>query len=588
MIYLLSLQKGLRISIFLLLMLVSATAKNQKMNVLLIICDDLNDYIEGFGGHPQAQTPNIKRLMESGISFLDAHCNIPICNPSRASMMTGLYPHTSRCFGFEPWDKIEILSSSRTMMDHFRLNGYHVLGTGKVMHNRDSQEWMDYGHLVDYGPFANDGGEKDIAHPDVPAPFSEDFGSVDGSFGPLKNLKGLKSQSNGNPLIWRTGNWKKKRQLRYVSDEDRDLTGDELNAQWAVRQLKVLANENKDQPFFMGVGFVRPHTPLIVPKKYFDQFPLDSIILPKIKIQDAKDTFKHTLNEEQPDDRGGDRGSKMHDSLVSSFKGDRELALRKFIQAYLASIASVDDLVGEILDVVDNSSLKNDTVILFTSDHGWGMGEKNYLYKNSLWNESTRIPMIIRAPGYSKESTTSRVPVSLIDIYPTLLDICKLPRKTTKNQKGRPLDGYSLVPLIKEPKKAEWDGPNFVLTAMYNWSIEYLPNKQSYSLKNSEWRYIRYSNGEEELYDLIKDPKEWNNLASFPAQKKLIKNFRKELLSRISSKSFDEDQSAIKKDADFWKAKFFEKYPEADSNKDGQLSWQEHKKYKAKLESAKK
>ena len=258
MIYLLSLRKGLRISIFLLMMLVSATAKNRKMNVLLIICDDLNDYIEGFGGHPQARTPNIKRLMESGISFLDAHCNIPICNPSRASMMTGLYPHTSRCFGFEPWDKIEILNSSRTMMDHFRSNGYHVLGTGKVMHNRDSQEWMDYGHLVDYGPFANDGGEKDIAHPDVPAPFSKDFGSVDGSFGPLKNLEGLKSQSNGNPLIWRTGNWKKKRQLRYVSDEDRDLTGDELNSQWAVRQLKVLSNENKDHPFFMGVGKWKP------------------------------------------------------------------------------------------------------------------------------------------------------------------------------------------------------------------------------------------------------------------------------------------------------------------------------------------
>ena len=196
--------------------------------------------------------------------------------------------------------------------------------------------------------------------------------------------------------------------------------------------------------------------------------------------------------------------------------------------------------------------------------------------------------MIIRAPGYSKESTTSRVPVSLIDIYPTLLDICKLPRKTTKNQKGRPLDGYSLVPLIKEPKKADWDGPNFVLTAMYNWSIEYLPNKQSYSLKNSKWRYIRYSNGEEELYDLKKDPKEWNNLAGFLEQKTLINNFRKELLSRISSKSFDEDQSAIKKDADFWKAKFFEKYPEADSNKDGQLSWKEHKTYKSKLESAKK
>ena len=152
MFYLYRLGKSLRYFGCIFLMITSLMANHQKMNVLLIICDDLNDYIQGFGGHPQSQTPNIKRLMDSGVSFLDAHCNIPICNPSRASMMTGLYPHTSRCYGFEAWDKIEILNSSRTMMDHFRKNGYYVLGTGKVMHNRDSQEWEEYGHLVDYGP----------------------------------------------------------------------------------------------------------------------------------------------------------------------------------------------------------------------------------------------------------------------------------------------------------------------------------------------------------------------------------------------------------------------------------------------------
>lgn len=585
MFYLYRLGKSLRYFGCIFLMITSVMANHQKMNVLLIICDDLNDYIQGFGGHPQSQTPNIKRLMDSGVSFLDAHCNIPICNPSRASMMTGLYPHTSRCYGFEAWDKIEILNSSRTMMDHFRKNGYHVLGTGKVMHNRDSQEWEEYGHLVDYGPFANDGGDKDIAHPDVPAPFSEDFGPVDGSFGPLKDLNGVRSTLNGKPLVWRTGNWKKKRELHYGSDTDRDPTGDELNAEWAVKQLRHLAH--KEQPFFMGVGFVRPHTPLIVPKKYFDKFPLESISLPVIKRQDAKDTFKHTLNAEQPDDRGGDRGTKMHDSLVKSFKGDKDLALRKFIQAYLASIASVDDLLGDILDVVDNTSLKNNTIIIFTSDHGWGMGEKNYLYKNSLWNESTRIPLIIKSPGSSQPGTVSKVPVSLIDIYPTLIDLCGLPKNTLKNDKGRNLDGFSLLPLIQKPNENNWEGPKSVLTAMYNWSTEYTPNQQSYALKNKQWRYIRYSNGKEELYDLMTDPKEWQNLVGLSKYKNQINAFRKELLLRISSKSFNAQSSAGKKDADFWKAKFFEKYPEADTNKDGQLSWKEHRLHKAKLDSSK-
>jgi arylsulfatase A-like enzyme len=160
----------------------SAAVAADKPNVILIVCDDLNDYIEGLGGHPQARTPNIDRLSQSGVSFTQAHCSIPICAPSRSSFLTGLYPHTSRNFGFTRWDQNEVLKNSRTIMDHFRANGYHTLGTGKLMHHLKRQEWVEYGNLADYGPFAFDGTER-VAHPDVPAPF-RDIGVIDGSFGP--------------------------------------------------------------------------------------------------------------------------------------------------------------------------------------------------------------------------------------------------------------------------------------------------------------------------------------------------------------------------------------------------------------------
>jgi arylsulfatase A-like enzyme len=544
------------------------------LNVLLIVCDDLNDYIETLGGHPQAQTPNIKRLIESGVSFTQAHCNIPICNPSRASLITGLYPHTSQCFGFENWDENEILKNSRTMMAHFSAHGYHALGTGKIMHNRDRQEWDDFGHPSDYGPFAFDGGKDNLPHPDVPAPFRDDFGAIDGSFGPLRML------SPDENLTWRTGGWNKQRELRYESDEDRDLTGDEMNAQWAVEKLEAFAEEPGAKPFFMGVGFVRPHTPLIVPQKYFDQFPLEKIQLPEIMDGDAEDTFKHTVTSEE-DDRSDDRGTKLYDSLVASYDGNRELALKKFIQAYLASVASVDDLIGQILDVVENSSLKDNTIIVFTSDHGWGMGEKDYLYKNSLWQESTRIPLVIRAPGVSKSGETSDTPVSLIDLYPTLIDLCGLPSDTVINDKGRPLDGHSLKSLLKDPANGEWTGPDAALTALYKWATYYDPAFQSYTLRSKDWRYIRYENEKEELYHTAKDPHEWSNLALDPEYAGKLASFRKQLLDQIPE-SIPEPETT----AEDWKDTYFKKHPKADANGDGELSWPEFNAYKKQLETS--
>ena len=500
--------------------------------VILLVCDDLNDYVEGFGGHPQAKTPNIKRLVDSGVSFTQAHCTIPICNPSRASFLTGLYPHTAECYGFEKWKGYEVLENSRTMMDHFRQHGYHSLGAGKMMHNLYEEEWSEYGNRVDYGPFAYNG-KDNVAHPWNKSPFRDDFGAIDGSFGPLFKLTGEKSPVTGEPFIWRTGHWSKMREMRYESETDRDPTADEKNGAWAVEKLKAFAADPDSKPFFMGVGFIRPHTPLIVPQEYFDRFPLESIELPVIKENDAADTFKHTVTCPE-DNRCAERGNKILESLVASFDGDRELALKKFIQAYLASVASVDDQIGLILDAVENSRLKDNTIVILTSDHGWGMGEKDYLYKNSLWQESTRVPLIIRAPGVSKAGAATEVPVSLVDLYPTVLDLCTLPSDTVKNKKGRPLDGFSLKSLLEDPMSGKWDGPDAALTAMYKWAETYDPAVQNYSLRFRDWRYIRYENGKEELYHTAEDPKEWTNLALNPEYADQLKTCRAKLMDRIS------------------------------------------------------
>lgn len=554
---------------------VSHSLPVQRPNVLFILCDDLNDYVEGFGGHPQSKTPHISRLAGSGVSFKQAHCNVPICNPSRASLLTGLLPHTSGVFGFENWDDNEVLKNSRTMMAHFRAHGYHALGTGKVMHNRDRQEWNEYGHPSDYGPFAYDGGKDNLPHPDVPAPFRDDFGAVDGSYGPLRKLRPEEK------LTWRTGGWKKQRELRYESDDDRDPTGDELNAQWAVKRLKELAADPNSKPFFMGLGFVRPHTPLIVPQKYFDRFPLDSIELPDIRPGDAEDTYKHTVTASE-DDRSGDRGTKMYDSIVASYGGDRELALRKFIQAYLASVASVDELIGEVLDAVDNSRLKDNTIIVLTSDHGWGMGQKDYLYKNSLWQESTRVPLVIRVPGLSKAGGVSDLPVSLVDLYPTLIDLCGLPSDTMKNEKGRSLDGCSLRPLLANPALTEWNGPDAALSALYVWANYYDPAEQSYSLRAKDWRYIRYGNAKEELYHTANDPHEWENLAHDSNYRERLESFRVQLLGQIPSRPKPDPAPG---DAESWKDAYFKKFPKADANGDGLLSWPELQSHKKKAEA---
>jgi len=485
--------------------------RRKRPNVVLIICDDLNDYVSGMGGHPQARTPHIERFASSAVSFNHAYSNNPVCAPSRASFLTGIYPHTSRNLFWDKWYENPVLKNSKTMMEYFKENGYLVVGSGKIMHHHRGEDWDHFGHKADYGPFVFDG-ENRVAHPSVPEPFNS-IGVVDGSFAPLSDVPFAADDDESSG--WITGRWNKVEKYRYVNAENRDPTPDERNADWATEKIKVLGSSDSEQPFFLGVGFIRPHTPLHVPQRYFDMYPEESVEVPVIKTGDAEDThFADLFTENQ-------KGLRYYRLLKKSFQDD-EAGLRAFTQAYLASVAAVDDCVGQVIEAVNNSPASDNTIVIVTSDHGWNMGEKDYLFKNSLWEESCRIPFIVRAPGVSTPGKIADRPISLIDLYPSLVYLCGLEGDTRKNQQGAPLDGHSVRSLLEAPAAGRWEGPEAALTMVHadeDAVVELTPEQyvdpacQHWSVRTRKYRYIIYNNGLEEFYDHDNDPFEWYNLA---------------------------------------------------------------------------
>jgi arylsulfatase A-like enzyme len=488
--------------------------------------DDLNDCIEGMGGHAQALTPHMNRLGESGASFLRAYTNAPMCGPSRSSMFTGVFPHQSHNYFQAPWVDNDVLINTRTMMEQFKVAGYNVMGTGKILHHNKLDIWSHFENAADYGPSPFNGEER-VPHPDVPNPFSE-IGWVDGSLGPFVNLEG-RTTDKGKPLSWTTGNGGNLpyKPMRYKNDEQRGPTPDEQNANWAASTIKHFSKFPQKEPFFMAVGFLRPHTPLVAPQKYFDLFPLEEIKLAVIKPSDDTDT--HLKAAYQGNVFTLKMGERMYKAISKAY-GSSEMGLKKWTQAYLACVAAVDDNIGQVLDALDESPLKDNTIVVLASDHGFHMGEKDYLYKNSLWEESTRIPLMMKVPGLTKPGIKVEHPVSLIDVYPTLLDLCNISMHTIKNEKGHPLDGHSMRSLLKNPATKKWKGPKAALTVVYAGPAhERDPTMQHYTIRTQHYRYILYNNGQEELYDHRKDPYEWQNLAGQSGSKKRLKKMRRQL-----------------------------------------------------------
>lgn len=511
-----------------------------KPNVLFIIFDDLNfQSVEGIGRYANASTPNLERLAQAGTRFTNAHTNAPLCAPSRASMLSGLYPHTSGYFTYvargtdQPKTRFRqnpVLRGSKTLMEHFKENGYWVGGTGKIFHHmdRDTTVWINsdgeyaFGIDPDYGPYPSKGtGEGNawrMGHPNQPACLNavQCFGSLQDIpvIPPGEEYPGYKGwMLKGEPF-------------HYNADDDRDLMPDEQSAAWVVSQLR----RDLGKPFLMMVGFNRPHMPLYAPQKYFDLFPLDSIPLfvEEGDFDDCGQVFK------EEGSGTTDFGFRKYQHVIE--RAGKE-GLKAYIQAYLASVAFADAQLGIILDALEHSVYADNTIIIATSDHGYHMGEKEYLFKNSLWEESTRIPLVIVPPGNPTPYEVEQ-PVSLIDLYPTLIDYCALPGDPNQTTHGIALDGHSLVPLLKSPEAMGWEGPGFALTNVaygkgYRAGEVGIKELQYYTIRTQDYRYILHPNGEEELYDHQKDDLERFNVADQESYRQVKVGLAKKLRNMI-------------------------------------------------------
>ena len=498
-------------------------SQEKKPNIVLIVVDDLNDYTGFLGGHPQVKTPNMDSLAEEGTVFTNAHTNTPICAPSRASMLTGIYPHVSKNFWFDNWTTNTVLKNSKSIAQFMGDNGYNTYATGKLMHHRVKSEWQEYGIENDFGPYAFNG-KKVVQHPSMPKEYTDN--KNDGLFMSLADVLNVKA-TDKTPGYYGWYDVKNKKPFKYVNDDNRDLLNDELSAEWALKKIKSLENSNTDKPFFMAVGFVRPHTPLVVPKKYFDMYPLETLKIPVIKKNDNEDTYyRSTFSWAMP-------WTKHYQELEASYNTIDD-GLRKYVQAYLACVTFADDQIGKVLSTLRKSRFDKNTVVILVSDHGYNMGEKDFLYKNSLWEESTKIPMIIRDPRI-KKSKGQRIdhPVSLIDVYPTIVDLAGIKSSNTKNDFGKRLSGFSLRPFLENPENPQWQGPDIALTVVRGNKKSIIPEEQSYSVRSKNFRYISYFNGKEELYDHKKDPFEWNNLANNKEYLSIKNDLNNELFSLL-------------------------------------------------------
>jgi arylsulfatase A-like enzyme len=296
---------------------------------------------------------------------------------------------------------------------------------------------------------------------------------------------------------------------------------DEITIDYACEVL----NREHDKPFFIGVGLTKPHTPLYVPEKYYDRFPIDDVTLPPYLENDLDDCAEALRNR-------WEWGFQKFEALI---KAGGEQAWKEFVQAYLATIAFVDDQVGKLMDTLESEGYADDTIIVFTSDNGYHLGEKDCIQKWHLWNESTRLPFLIRVPGMKGMGSDCSHPVSHIDLYPTLIELCNLPAQPHKDMEYE-LDGHSLAPFLQGKGAHSWSGPAAALVA-----IRDAEGPTHFSVCSDRYRYTLCENGEEELYDHETDPHEWTNLADRQEHAQIRKEHRKTLLHMLKSSKIPED-----------------------------------------------
>ena len=424
-----------------------------KPNVLFIAIDDQNDWVGCLNGHPQVKTPNIDGLASRGVLFANAHCQSPLCNSSRTSAMTGLRPSTTGIYGLAPnIRQVKEFSDVVTLPQYFKKHRYETYMAGKVFHG-------GYGRRPQHAEFDHVGPPAGV-----------------GARPPGK----LVDTPSKNPLVdWGTFPHR---------DEDK---GD-----WAVASygVKILDSKPKE-PFFLSIGFFLPHVPCYVTQKWYDMYPEESLQLPPYLEGDRKDTprFSWYLHWQLPEPR-----------LDFLRQADQ---WKNLVRSYLASTSFVDSQVGRVLDALKRNGLEENTIVVLWSDHGFHLGEKRITGKNTLWDRSTRVPLIFAGPGVLMGESCTQ-PAELLDMYPTLLDVCGLP-------KNEALEGMSLMPQLQNVQTKR-DRPAVTTH-----------NHDNHGIRSEHWRFIQYADGSQELYDLRTDPNEWENVAAYPKFRPIIEQHQK-------------------------------------------------------------
>lgn len=443
-----------------------------RPNVIMFVTDDLNDWVNPLS-YSQAITPNLDRLANEGVTFTYAHAPGVYCAPSRTAIWTGLHASTTGCYGDHVfhYDNPDIL----TIQMAFQQEGYNTYGAGKLYHHRsgylDLRGWDEYfarsQQVKDMAWEMNGYHMTDVPLPD-PCPYSPYYTNSDRPF------------SSAGHLEWGP-----------IDNSKEDDMVDAIRTNWACEIIQ----QEHDKPFFIALGLYCPHYPNYAPQKYFDLYNRDSIKLPPYKEDDLDDL--------SPD---------VRNRMLTRYKQHLELAkygaLKDAVRAYLAAISFADAMLGRVMNSLESSPYKDNTIIIFWSDQGFHHGEKGHWGKHTLWERTSHVPFIWAGKGIARNETVETT-VSLIDIYPTLAELCDL-------NVGRPLEGISLVTSLKSPSKAR----------DRNVLLPYI-EQDAYCIINMNWRYIRYSNGNEELYNVREDPNEWYNLAGDDKYSNIIFELKK-------------------------------------------------------------
>ncbi len=453
-------RKRLVSGVFFLLLICSSAWGGERPNVLFIVSDDLNVDI-GCYGHPQVKTPNIDRLRERGMVFERAYAQYPLCNPSRNSFLTGLYPGTNGCLSNGSHLR-KTAPDAMTMPLYFKANGYRTVTTGKIFHLRDPVSWTRISNVRTGGLLPTDREYR----------YYSGWNDED------------QSRGEGGLLVDETVKWFRWRSVV----EGEEFLKDGRIARATINRIDEIVTDGV--PFFLAAGFSRPHDPYFAPKRFFDMYPLESLKLPQ-EPDDASDIPEHAF----------------YDVFKKAFDSMDEQTKRKAMRAYYAGISYMDEQVGLVLKHMEKNGLLKNTIIVFMGDHGYQVGEKNYWNKGLLFDRSCHTPLIIITPGMEHAGGRCDRIVELVDLYPTLTDLCELPRPSR-------LDGVSLVPQLKNPLAPRRE-------------IAYTYCNADRSVRGRRFRYIVWKKGGHALYDHEKDPGENYNLAEKPEYRSVVNRMKR-------------------------------------------------------------